>query len=245
MAKSLKDITPYDSGSAKKDQVATMFDNIAHKYDFLNHFLSMGIDKRWRKRAIQLLKEVQPAYILDVATGTGDLAFSAAKALPEAKILGVDISNEMMNVGRKKAIQKGLAQRVDFSLADSENLPFEDETFDAVMVAFGVRNFENLQKGLDEMNRVLKTNGKIFILEFSRPRMFPFKQFFGFYFKYILPVIGKISSRDPRAYKYLFESVQAFPDYENFLSLMKKAGFNSNKWEALSLGICSIYTGEK
>lgn len=241
----MKDIKPYGTENDKKAEVAKMFDNIAHKYDFLNHFLSMGIDRSWRRKTIKEITRLNPRLILDVATGTGDLAFQSARKMPDLQVIGVDISKEMMNVGKKKAQQMSLEDRVQFVYGDSENLPFEDEKFDAVMVAFGVRNFENLQKGMDEMFRVLKKDGQIFVLEFSKPRLFPFKQLFGFYFRFILPLIGRITSKDPRAYKYLFESVQAFPDYNNFLEFMRKAGFSSNKWKSMTLGICSLYTGRK
>ena len=245
MKKPISDIKPYDQVGAKKEQVATMFDNIAHRYDFLNHLLSLGIDRVWRKKAIRQIRRSGATRILDVATGTGDLAFAAARAIPEAKIQGVDISTGMLELGKQKALKNGLDSQVDFIPGDSEALPFDDHSFDAVMVAFGVRNFENLEKGLREMQRVLKPGGLVLVLEFSRPRLFPVKQLFGLYFKYILPLIGRISSKDPKAYTYLFESVQAFPDYERFTAKMKNAGFRANKWESLTLGICSIYSGVK
>jgi len=245
MAKKLEQIRPYDGSSSKKEQVEAMFDNIAHKYDFLNHFLSLGIDNTWRNKAISILAKTGAKKVLDVATGTGDLAFKAANRISDIRIDGVDISAGMLEIGKKKAVQKGLEDKVIFFHGDSESLPFEDESYDAIMVAFGVRNFENLEKGLKEMNRVLKKGGTLIVLEFSKPRVFPVKQFFGFYFKFILPVIGRLTSKDPKAYKYLFESVQAFPDYESFTKVMEFSGFHSNKWKALSLGICSLYTGIK
>ena len=238
-------VRPYDNVEGKKKQVEAMFDNIAHKYDFLNHFLSLGIDNIWRRKTINMLAASEPGYILDVATGTGDLSFSALKKMPHLMIEAIDISKGMLEIGKKKAIKKSVDDKVKFTVGDSENLPFEDDTFDAAMVAFGVRNFENLEKGLREMNRVLKPQGTLFVLEFSKPRFFPFKQLFGFYFRYILPLIGKISSKDPKAYTYLFESVQAFPDFDDFTDIMQKSGFHSNKWRALTLGICSIYSGVK
>jgi demethylmenaquinone methyltransferase/2-methoxy-6-polyprenyl-1,4-benzoquinol methylase len=245
MGKRSEQVRPYNQDSAKKQQVEQMFDNIAHKYDFLNHFLSLGIDNIWRKRAINVLAKVKAERVLDVATGTGDLAFAAANKMPGIKITGVDISKGMLEIGKQKAVKKGLTERIEFKVADSENLPFESYTFDAVMVAFGVRNFENLEKGLQEMNRVLKPGGTIIVLEFSKPRVFPVKQLFGIYFRYILPLIGKFTSKDPKAYKYLFESVQAFPDFGDFADVMENSGFNANKWRALTLGICSLYTGVK
>jgi demethylmenaquinone methyltransferase/2-methoxy-6-polyprenyl-1,4-benzoquinol methylase len=222
-----------------------MFDNIAHKYDFLNHFLSLGIDHQWRKKAIKLLGKTGAKKVLDVATGTGDLSFMALRKIEGLQIEAVDISTGMLEIGKQKANRKGLSDQICFSVGDSEDLPFEEEQFDAVMVAFGVRNFEDLQKGLSEMNRVLKEGGSLIVLEFSKPRAFPIKQLFGLYFKYILPIIGRITSKDKKAYTYLFESVQAFPDYDDFTQIMENAGFRSNKWKTLSLGICSIYTGVK
>ena len=245
MPSDISDIKPYHPDGGKKEQVASMFDNIAHRYDFLNHFLSLGIDRIWRRQLIRKLQRSGAINILDVATGTGDLALAAARAIPSARLEAVDISAGMLEIGKKKVEEKGYDGKIRFSLADSEDLPFEDERFDAVIVAFGVRNFENLDRGLSEMARVLKKDGQVFILEFSKPRLFPFRQLFGIYFRFVLPLIGRISSRDPKAYTYLFESVQAFPDYAQFTDRMKKAGFRANKWKALSLGICSIYTGLK
>lgn len=238
-------VRPYDDVSAKKKQVEQMFDNIAHKYDFLNHFLSLGIDHQWRKIAIHLLAKSGAKKVLDVATGTGDLSFMALKRIEGLQIDAVDISTGMLEIGKQKAVKKAVSDQIRFSVGDSEDLPFEEGEFDAVMVAFGVRNFENLQKGLSEMNRVLKKGGSVIVLEFSKPRVFPIKQLFGLYFKYMLPLIGRITSKDKKAYTYLFESVQAFPDYDDFTKIMENAGFNANKWRALSLGICSIYTGVK
>ncbi|MEL6925444.1 MAG: bifunctional demethylmenaquinone methyltransferase/2-methoxy-6-polyprenyl-1,4-benzoquinol methylase UbiE [Bacteroidota bacterium] len=223
-----------------------MFDNIAPYYDFLNHFLSLGIDKIWRKKAISILQEDAPKYILDVATGTADVALETVKRVPEVdKIIGIDISNEMLEVGRQKIKKRQLTETIELQQGDSENLPFEDNTFDAITVAFGVRNFEHLEKGLQEMNRVLKPNGKLVVLEFSKPRIFPFRQLFNAYFKYLLPTIGKIKSKDPRAYQYLYESVQVFPDGKDFVRILEKTGYKSNQWKSLSLGICAIYTGRK
>ncbi len=239
-------VKPYtETGDSKKNQVRNMFDNIAPYYDFLNHFLSLGIDIRWRKKAIAEIKALNPAYILDVATGTGDVALEINKQLPDAKILGVDISTEMLEIGRKKIAKKNLAEKITLQTADSENLPFQDNTFDAITVAFGVRNYENLEKGLQEMRRVLKKDGKLVVLEFSRPSIFPFKQLFNFYFRYILPTIGRFTSKDPKAYSYLYESVQAFPDGQKFLDILNKLEFKSTQCSALTLGICSIYTGSK
>ena len=222
-----------------------MFDNIAPWYDFLNHFLSLGIDITWRKKAIRELNSLQPKVILDVATGTADLAIEANKQLSPDKVIGVDISNEMLEVGRKKLSTKKLDNSIELLLGDSENLPFPDNTFDAVTVAFGVRNFENLEIGMKEMNRVLKPGGMVVVLEFSRPTLFPFKQLYNFYFKNMLPFIGRITSKDPKAYSYLYESVQAFPDGQDFIKVMEKTGYKSASYKPLTLGVCSIYRAIK
>ena len=240
-------VKPYEADGSKTQQVSKMFDNIARHYDFLNHFLSLGIDKIWRRKMIAELVEVQPKRILDVATGTADVAINTIKQLKikDLKIVGVDISNEMLNVGRKKIVTEGVSEVIELQLADSENLPFEGNNFDAVTVAYGVRNFENLERGLAEMHRVLNANGKIVVLEFSRPRLFPFRQLFNFYFKNILPTIGKLTSKDARAYSYLYESVQAFPDGNDFLTVLNKVGFKNTSCTSLTLGICSLYVGYK
>ena len=238
-------VVPYkDNSEAKKKQVADMFDSISGKYDFLNHFLSLGIDIRWRKKAIKLLQEDQPKKILDIATGTGDFAIESLKLSPE-QVIGVDISEGMLNVGREKMKKKGLDHIIDMQSGDSENLHFADNNFDAIIVAFGVRNFENLEKGLSEMNRVLKPGGKAVILEFSKPSVFPFKQLYNFYFSWILPKIGKIVSKDSAAYTYLPESVREFPYGDRFLKILGQTGFNNTQCKPLTLGISSIYVGEK
>jgi demethylmenaquinone methyltransferase / 2-methoxy-6-polyprenyl-1,4-benzoquinol methylase len=240
-------VKPYAAEGSKTQQVSSMFDNIAKHYDFLNHFLSLGIDKIWRRKMIAELVEVQPKSILDVATGTADVAINTIKQLKikDLKIVGVDISNEMLNVGRKKLVTEGVNDVIELHLGDSENLPFQSNNFDAVTVAYGVRNFENLERGLAEMHRVLNANGKIVVLEFSRPRIFPFRQLFNFYFKNILPTIGKLTSKDNRAYSYLYESVQAFPDGDDFLTVLNKVGFKNTSCTTLTLGICSLYIGYK
>lgn len=241
-----KTITPYqDEQVAKKQQVADMFNNIAKTYDFLNHFLSLGIDIIWRKKAINELKKDKPALILDVATGTGDFAFEALSALKPEKIIGVDISQGMLDIAQQKITKRNLGHQFEVKLGDSEKLPFGDDGFDAVTVAYGVRNFENLETGLADMLRVLKPGGKAVILEFSKPKAFPIKQLYNFYFNYITPGIGKIFSKDSRAYAYLPESVAAFPDGRNFVALMDKVGFKNTKNRPLAFGICSIYTGVK
>lgn len=238
-------VLPYkDKETGKKQQVADMFDNISHKYDFLNHFLSLGIDIRWRKKAIKLLKEIQPKQILDIATGTGDFAIESLKLNPD-HVTGVDISEGMLSVGREKLKKRKLDDKITLTSGDSENLPFEDNKFDAIIVAFGVRNFENLEKGLSEMFRVLRPGGKVVVLEFSKPKSFPFKQLYNFYFKNILPTLGKTISKDNAAYTYLPESVKSFPDGKDFTSILDKLGFKDTVCKPLTLGISSIYTGIK
>lgn len=238
-------VNPYkDLDKSKKDQVALMFNNIARKYDFLNHFLSMGIDKLWRKKAVKLLQSIQPKQLLDIATGTGDFALACLKLNPE-KVTGIDISTEMLAVGREKIAKKNLQDKIELFEGDSEDIQFEDNSFDAITVAFGVRNFQNLEKGLKEMNRVVRPGGKVVILEFSKPKKFPIKQFYNFYFFNILPLWGKMVSKDSSAYTYLPESVGAFPDDENFLEIYKSCGFEDTEQVKLSFGIASIYIGTK
>lgn len=238
-------VIPYkeDLGS-KKEQVATMFNNISKKYDFLNHFLSLGIDIIWRKKAIRLLKKQQPKQILDIATGTGDFAITALRLNPD-KVTGIDISEGMLAVGREKIKVKGLQNKIELKLGDSENLEFTDNTFDAYTVGFGVRNFENLEKGLTEMLRVLKPDGTAIILEFSKPKAFPIKQLYNFYFNKVLPSIGKLVSKDNSAYTYLPESVDAFPDGEKFVSILSKIGYKSPTAIPLMFGIATIYKANK
>jgi demethylmenaquinone methyltransferase/2-methoxy-6-polyprenyl-1,4-benzoquinol methylase len=239
-------VTPYQSGTAsKKEQVADMFNNISGTYDFLNHFLSLGIDIIWRKKAIRELKSIQPRNLLDVATGTGDFAFEAIQILKPERVTGVDISRGMLDVAEKKIKERGLGDIFTVALGDSEGLQFDDDHFDAITVAFGVRNYENLEKGLADMLRVLKPGGKIVILEFSKPRAFPVKQGYNFYFKHILPLFGKLFSKDNRAYTYLPESVAAFPDGPEFTALMDKVGYQHTKHRPLTFGISAIYTGLK
>ena len=238
-------VVPYkDQEGSKKEQVATMFNNISKRYDFLNHFLSLGIDILWRKKAIKMLRPEQPKMILDIATGTGDFAIEALALNPD-KVIGVDISAGMLEVGREKLKKKRLDDRIELHMGDSEGLLFEDNTFDAVIVAFGVRNFEHLQQGIQDMYRVIKPGGTVTVLEFSKPTRFPFKQLYNFYFKFILPLIGRIISKDQSAYTYLPESVQSFPDGEGFLDVMRTAGFKEAKAKQLTFGISSIYRGRK
>jgi demethylmenaquinone methyltransferase / 2-methoxy-6-polyprenyl-1,4-benzoquinol methylase len=238
-------VVPYKEKQAgKKEQVAEMFNNISHRYDFLNHFLSLGIDILWRKKAIRMLKADKPKFILDIATGTADFAIEALALKPE-KVIGVDISEGMLAHGREKLKKKKLDHLIELQLGDSEKLLFDDNTFDAVIVSFGVRNFENLEKGLTDMYRVLKPGGKAVVVEFSQPRKFPFKQLYNFYFKAILPKIGRLISKDQAAYTYLPESVEAFPDGQRFLDILQKIGYKNNQCKPLTFGISSIYIGQK
>ncbi len=229
---------------AKKNQVRLVFNNISKKYDFLNHFLSLGIDKYWRRVAISMLIPYEPDLILDVATGTGDLAITALRIKPK-KIIGIDISEGMLEIGNEKINKKQLNGIIELVQGDSENINYPENEFDAAMVAFGVRNFENLQKGLNEIKRVLKPGSPFVILEFSKPRHFPIKQIYNFYFKRILPQIGRFFSKDKSAYHYLPESVLKFPEGKYFLGELKTAGFLSAKEKRLTFGIASIYFAVK
>ncbi len=240
-----KTVLPYkDSEESKKEQVASMFDKISSKYDLLNHVLSMGIDILWRKKAVKLLKKHSPKQILDVATGTGDFAIEAMSLNPD-HIEGIDISKGMLEVGKKKVLKLGLQDKINLQYGDSEDMPYENESFDAIIVGFGVRNFAHLEKGLQEFYRVLKKDGVVVVLEFSKPTIFPFKQLYTFYFKYILPKVGKLISKDNSAYTYLPESVNAFPNGDAFLEILQKLKFKNTKCKQLTLGISSIYIGEK
>ncbi len=242
----MQEVKPYSAEGEKKQQVAEMFNNISHSYDFLNHFFSLGIDVLWRKKAIRILKKENPRLILDVATGTGDFALEAVRMkMQDARIIGVDISAGMIEVGKKKVRNKNLEHLITLQIADSENLPFDDAHFDAFTVAFGVRNFQDLRKGMSEMLRVLKPGGMGVIIEFSKPSRFPIKQLFTFYFKYIMPTIGKLVSKDARAYTYLPESVDAFPSGNDFVNVMLELGYRECRCIPLSGGIASIYIGKK
>ena len=240
-------ITPYVSPDeeAKKNQVARMFDGIAHRYDFLNHFFSLGIDVLWRKSCIRMLKKEHPQTLLDVATGTADFAIEAVRMGLDVHVSGVDISAGMLEVGREKVAARGWNDRIELIQGDSVALPFDDHTFDAYTVAFGVRNFEDLQGGLRDMLRVLKPGALGLVLEFSKPKHFPIKQVFGLYFKHIMPTVGKWVSKDPSAYTYLPESVQAFPEGEGFLEELRRAGYEDVQAKSLTGGIATIYTGRK
>lgn len=229
---------------SKKEKVRGMFDDISPRYDFLNHFLSFGIDFLWRKKLVQLLSTRKPVSVLDVATGTGDLALSIATA-GIGKITGIDIAERMLEIGRIKITQRGLDEVITLQCADAETLPFPDNTFDAITVAFGVRNFENLENGLIEMKRVLRPGGMILILEFSHPSSFPIKQLYAFYSHYVIPVIGRLISGNSQAYNYLPESVKAFPSGKDFLAILSGVGLKNQRVHSLSAGIASIYMAEK
>ncbi len=238
-------ITPYiHSAKGKKEQVAEMFDHIAPRYDFLNHFLSFGVDKIWRRKAIRLLIEHAPANILDVATGTGDFAIESLKTGAK-QIVGVDISEEMLSFGRTKVEGLGIGHRIMLQKGDAEGLVFSDNYFEAVTVAFGVRNFENLPKGLEELYRVLKPGGMVCILEFSKPVYFPVKQLYRLYSFHILPFLGRLFSKDNSAYRYLPESVERFPDGKEFLGVLINSGFKETRQYRQTFGVATIYTGVK
>ena len=238
-------IKPYNEDEKKSVQVERMFDNIAPAYDQLNHTLSWGIDKSWRKRAINWLKPFQPQRMMDVATGTGDFAIQACRVLNPKELIGTDISEGMMNVGRQKVKDAGLEGRISFAKEDCTALTFPDNRFDAITVAFGVRNFEDLDKGLREIHRVLDTNGKIVILELSEPDWFPMKQLYALYSKVVIPTLGKLLSKDRSAYTYLPQSIKAFPQGEVMKEIILKAGFSQANFKRLTLGICTLYTATK
>ncbi len=240
-----KIVKPYnDASKSKKEEVAEMFNNISKRYDFLNHFLSLGIDHIWRRKSINLLKSIAPKRILDIATGTGDFAIASLKLNP-SEVVGLDISDGMLEVGRVKMRKKGFDKVISMQNGDSENLNFEDNYFDAVTVGFGVRNFEHLEVGLAEMLRVVRPNGKIVILEFSKPKTFPIKQTFTFYSKYVIPFFGKRISKDKNAYAYLPESVAAFPEGQEMIDILKKVGYKDVESKMVSGGIATIYSGIK
>ena len=239
-------VVPYkEKDTTKKEQVQEMFDNIAPKYDLLNRVLSMGIDILWRKKLISKIVKSQPYLVLDVATGTADVAIEIARSLKSSKIIGLDLSDLMLNEGRKKIKELKLEHIIELVQGDSENLKFPDNTFDAITVAFGVRNFENLEKGLYEMQRVLKPGATLAILEFSKPQNFPVKQLYKFYFNSILPKLGKWVSKDSAAYTYLPESVQNFPQGKEFLLILEKTGYKNCQCTSLTFGISSIYSAQK
>ncbi|MBS1765272.1 MAG: bifunctional demethylmenaquinone methyltransferase/2-methoxy-6-polyprenyl-1,4-benzoquinol methylase UbiE [Bacteroidetes bacterium] len=232
--------TPHNTKGTKKEQVRDMFNNIAHRYDFLNHFLSLGIDKMWRRKTIKEISKVAHSEILDVATGTADLAIEAVRLNPKS-ITGIDISEKMLSIGRKKVADKKLENIISLQIADSEKLPFEDAKFDAAMVAFGIRNFQNLEEGLHEMRRVVRDKGCVFILEFSRPEKFPVKQFYSFYSRFLLPFWGKLFSGDNSAYSYLPESIKNFPSGKELETVLLRVGYSKVKIMPLTFGIVTLY----
>ncbi len=237
-------VKPYHTDKSKKEEVAQMFNNISARYDFLNHFLSLGIDHIWRRKAVRTIADLKPKKILDLATGTGDFAMALLKLHPE-KIIGMDISSGMLEVGKTKMIHKKVDHIIEMQLGDSENMPFEEGYFDAITVGFGVRNYENLNKGLSEMLRVTRKGGKIVILEFSKPKRFPIKQLFSFYSRFIIPFVGKRISKDEKAYAYLPESVAAFPEGQEFVEILVSLGYQNVNAKLVSGGIATIYSGTK
>lgn len=240
-----KEVKPYGSDDkTKKAEVREMFNNISAKYDFLNHFLSVGIDKLWRKKAIKQLRSIKPKAIIDIASGTGDFAIESLSLHP-TRVVGVDISEGMLEVGRTKMLKKHVDHIVSMEVGDSENLKYTDNEFDALTVGFGVRNFQDLEKGLSEMLRVVRPGGKLVILEFSKPKAFPVKQYYGFHSKYVIPFFGKMISKDSSAYTYLPESIQAFPEGKDFEEIMKKVGYKEVYSLLCSGGIATIYVGTK
>ena len=239
-------IVPFKgSEQSKKEQVASMFDQIAFRYDFMNRVLSGGIDIYWRKRAIKELRELKPQRVLDVATGTADLAITTWKYLQPGKIIGIDISEGMLQLGRQKIAKLLLNNHIELQKGDSEAINFPDNSFDAITAGFGVRNFQNLEKGLSEMYRVIKPGGKVVILEFSKPRKIWFKGLYNLYMKIVAPQAGRWLTKNKDAYQYLNKSVKAFPEGETFLHILQQVGFSDTSLKRLSLGICTIYCGSK
>lgn len=234
-------ITPYGNGQEKSKQVETMFDNIAHSYDLLNHRLSFGIDFLWRKTAIKQLMPYKPKAVLDIATGTGDFAIMSAERLRPERVVGIDISEGMMRIGAEKVKAAGLDGVISFKKEDCEHMSYADNTFDAITTAFGIRNFQNLDACLKEMCRVLRKGGQLSILELSRPMRFPMKQLFWVYSHTLLPIYGKLVSRDNEAYKYLISTIESFPQGEEMVEIFKKAGFSEAKFKRLTFGICTCY----
>jgi demethylmenaquinone methyltransferase/2-methoxy-6-polyprenyl-1,4-benzoquinol methylase len=247
MAKYAHDtVVPFkQSELGKKQQVANMFDRIAFRYDFLNRFLSAGIDVSWRKKAINELKAIKPQIVLDVATGTADVAILTYKKLHPQKITGIDISEGMLELGRKKISRHNLSDKIELLNGDSETINFPDSSFDAITVAFGVRNFENLEKGLKEMLRVLKPGGKLVVLEFSKPKNWLFKAVYSLYMKVVAQGIGKMIAKNKDAYKYLNDSVQKFPEREQFIDILNASGYKNTYFKTLTLGICCVYCASR
>lgn len=239
------DIKPFSDEGSKKEQVSEMFDNIAPRYDFMNRFLSAGIDVAWRKKAIRLFRKDNPAHLLDVATGTADMAIMAAKILGTPKITGIDISEGMLEIGQKKVGKESLRGKIDLLRGDGETINFPPATFDGVMVAFGVRNFEHLEKGLQEILRVMKPGAQLVVVEFSKPRLPGVKGLYNFYMSVLAPQMAKWFNQNKKAYQYLNESAKAFPDRRHFVSILNKTGYSNTYYQPLSLGICCIYSARK
>jgi demethylmenaquinone methyltransferase/2-methoxy-6-polyprenyl-1,4-benzoquinol methylase len=238
-------IKPFSNEGSKKAQVSEMFDAIAPRYDFMNRFLSAGIDISWRRKAINKFKVDEPQIILDVATGTGDMALMAARILKPAKIVGIDISEKMLEIGRKKIEKENFGTKIELRSGDGETINFPDNSFDGVMAAFGVRNFEHLEKGLKEILRVMKPGAQLVVLEFSKPKIAGVKILYNLYMGKVAPQMAKWFCRNKKAYQYLNESAKAFPDRQQFENILKKSGYSATEWKPLSLGICCIYSGRK
>lgn len=238
-------IKPFSETGSKKAQVSEMFDNIASRYDFMNRFLSLGIDRGWRRKAIRKFKKDAPQDLLDVATGTGDMAILAARILKPARITGIDISEKMLDIGRKKIENEETGTKIELQAGDGETINFPENSFDGVMVAFGVRNFENLEKGLSEIHRVLKPGGQLVVLEFSKPRIPGVRSLYQMYMGVIVPQICRLFNQNRKAYQYLNKSAKSFPDRQLFQEILNQTGYSDTKWKTLSLGICCLYTGRK
>jgi demethylmenaquinone methyltransferase/2-methoxy-6-polyprenyl-1,4-benzoquinol methylase len=238
-------IKPFSEQGGKKEQVSEMFDHIAPRYDFMNRFLSAGIDMSWRRKAIMKFRNDQPGTLLDVATGTGDMAIMAAKMLRPERITGIDISEKMLEVGRKKIEKERLGTKIELFSGDGETINFADNSFEGVMVAFGVRNFEHLEQGLKEILRVLKPGAQLVVLEFSKPRIPGIKNLYNLYMGVVAPQMAKLFRQNKKAYQYLNESAKAFPDRQQFVDILKQTGYSETQWKQLSLGICCIYSGRK
>jgi demethylmenaquinone methyltransferase/2-methoxy-6-polyprenyl-1,4-benzoquinol methylase len=238
-------IKPFSDKGSKKEQVSEMFDGIASRYDFMNRFLSAGTDTSWRRKAIRKFKHDNPAVLLDVATGTGDMAVMAAKILKPERIIGIDISEKMLQIGRKKIAKEQTGTKIELRAGDGETINFPDNSFDGVMVAFGVRNFENLEKGLQEILRVLKPGAQLVVLEFSKPAIPGVKALYNLYMGVVAPQLAKLFNQNKQAYKYLNDSAKAFPDRSHFENILKQTGYSATEWKPISLGICCIYSGRK
>ena len=238
-------IKPFTDQGSKKEQVSEMFDTIAPRYDFMNRFLSVGTDMGWRKKAIKLFKKDRPEFILDVATGTADMAILASRILQVNKIAGIDISEGMLEIGRKKIEREGLGSKIELFRGDGETINFASNTFDGVMVAFGIRNFEHLEKGLKEILRVLKPGAQLVVLEFSKPRLPGVKHFYNLYMGMIAPQMARLFRQNKKAYQYLNESAKAFPDHQNLVEILTRMGYSNTYYKSLSLGICCIYSARK